>query len=431
MGRHRAPTTHPIVSAVPAATILSVATAVAFAPTIAHANVPFEEPPTNGDTNPIDVSGLRADNTATPVADQNGTECKSFFTTRLVNQHLQDVRTIQTTLSWNKYDTGLIDGQYGPITSGAVTRFQTDRRIEVDGVVGPETWGALGLTDWCGPPTAALQGSPPPPPPGGAVTARGIISDAQIAQVARNAGLDGCGGLGLGGWVAIALAESGGNTNAHNPNGEDSRGLWQINMDAHASWVGSNNLFDPNYNAVAAKRVCDMQGPRAWSVYSNGMYQQYLSRGNTAASSGGGVAQASVQAPAPAPANVSSGAQAAIAFAKAQLGERYSQANPQGPDHWDCSGLVQTAARAGGVSLPRVTYDQINSGRHVSVDNLLPGDLVFGNPVTINGRLAPRHVGMYIGNGQIIHAPNSRSVVKISPLNNGYNYASLGARRIF
>jgi cell wall-associated NlpC family hydrolase len=418
MGRHRAPTTHPIVSAVPAVAVLSVATAVAFAPTTAHANIPFEEPPTNGDTNPIDVSGLRAA-TAAPVADQNGTECKSFFTTRLVNQHLQDVRTIQTALSWNKYETGPIDGQYGPITSGAVTRFQMDRRIEVDGVVGPETWGALGLTGWCGPPTAALQGSPPPPP--GVVTARGIISDAQIAQVARNAGLDGCGGLSLGGWVAIALAESGGNTNAHNTSGEDSRGLWQINMRAHASWVGNNNLFDPNYNAVAAKHVCDSQGPRAWSVYSNGLYQRFLSRGNAAASSGG-VAQASVQAPAPAPANVSSGAQAAIAFAKAQLGDRYVF-GATGPDAWDCSGLVQAAARAGGVSLPRTTFSQINSGYAVSVNNLLPGDLVFANGVN--------HVGMYIGNGQIIHAPNSRSVVKISPLNNGYNYASNGARRIF
>jgi cell wall-associated NlpC family hydrolase len=402
MGRHRKPTSRHLV---PATAVLgtAIATTVAFAPTPALANVPYIEPPTNGDTNPIDVSAFRAN-----------TSCKSFFTIDLVNQSLQDVRVIQTALSWNKYDTGPIDGQYGPITASAVARFQMDRRIEVDGVVGPETWGALGLTDWCGPITQLS----------------GIISDAQIAQVARNAGLDGCGGLSLGGWVAIALAESGGDTNAHNPDGEDSRGLWQINMDAHASWVAGRDLYDPNFNAEAAKYVCDSQGPTAWSVHSNDLYLPYLARGNAAASSGS-VAQASIQAPAPAPANVSSGAQAAIAFARAQLGERYSQANPQGPDHWDCSGLVQAAARAGGVSLPRVTYDQINSGRHVSVDNLLPGDLVFGNPVTIDGRLAPGHVGMYIGNGQIIHAPNSRSVVKISPLNNGYNYASLGARRIF
>jgi len=223
--------------------------------------------------------------------------------------------------------------------------------------------------------------------------------------------LDGCGGLSLGGWVAVALAESGGNANAHNPNGEDSRGLWQINMDAHASWVGSNNLFDPNFNAVAAKHVCDIQGPGAWSVYNNGMYVQYLARGNAAASSG-----ASVQAPALAFAP--SGAQAAVEFARAQLGEPYSYGG-NGPDVWDCSGLMVAAASAGGVSLPRTTYQQINSGRSVSVDSLLPGDLVFANGVG--------HVGMFIGNGQIIHAPRAGEVVRISPLNNGYNYA----RRIF
>jgi len=408
MGRHRAPTTHAIVSAVPAATVLSVAAAVAFAPTTAHASVPYEEPLTNGDTNPIDVSAFRVRTVSAPAT---GVElCKSFFTTNLINTTLQDVKTIQTALSWNQYDSGLIDGSYGPLTADAVTRFQTDRKIEIDGITGPETWGALGLTDWCGPSSVSQVSS-------GEVTARGVISDVDIAQVARNAGLDGCGGLSLGGWVAIALAESGGNTNAHNPNGEDSRGLWQINMDAHASWVGDRNLFDPNFNAVAAKHVCDIQGPGAWSVYSNGMYTQHLARGNAAASSG-----SSVQAQTSMPVSVSGGAQAAIEFARAQLGDPYVFGG-NGPNTWDCSGLMVAVANAGGVSLPRTTWDQINSGRSVPVNDLLPGDLVFANNVG--------HVGMYIGNGQIIHAPHAGEVVKISALNNGYNYASDGARRIF
>jgi hypothetical protein len=54
--------------------------------------------------------------------------------------------------------------------------------------------------------------------------------------------------------TAIALAESGGNSNAHNSSGEDSRGLWQINLDAHGSWAGTMNLFDPVQNAQAAFR---------------------------------------------------------------------------------------------------------------------------------------------------------------------------------
>lgn len=120
------------------------------------------------------------------------------------------------------------------------------------------------------------------------------VSDATIASAASAAGLGGCGGLSLGGWVAIALAESGGNVTAHATSGEDSRGLWQINMRAHASWVGSANLYDPAVNAWAAKHVCDIQGPSAWTVYGNGMYAQYLSRGAAAAAAIGSGSAAAV-----------------------------------------------------------------------------------------------------------------------------------------
>ena len=52
--------------------------------------------------------------------------------------------------------------------------------------------------------------------------------------------------------TAVALAESGGNVDAHATHGEDSRGLWQINMNAHASTFGSVDLYDPIANAKAA-----------------------------------------------------------------------------------------------------------------------------------------------------------------------------------
>lgn len=120
------------------------------------------------------------------------------------------------------------------------------------------------------------------------------ISDTTIAQAAKNAGLPSCRGISLSTWVAVALAESGGNTTARATVGEDSRGLWQINMRAHSSWVGSRNLYDPATNAWAAKRVCDSQGIRAWSAYTNGMHTKYLARGAAAAAAvgggGGGVA---------------------------------------------------------------------------------------------------------------------------------------------
>jgi hypothetical protein len=128
-----------------------------------------------------------------------------------------------------------------------------------------------------------------------ASAASSIIPDAQIAAYAHNAGLDGC-RVPLSTWVAIALAESGGNTYAHATGIEDSRGLWQINLWAHGSWVGSRNLYDPATNAWAATQVCKGSGPSAWSTYTNGRYRAYLSRGYAAANAvaGGTVAAAPV-----------------------------------------------------------------------------------------------------------------------------------------
>lgn len=77
--------------------------------------------------------------------------------------------------------------------------------------------------------------------------------------------------------TAIAMAESGGNTAAHNNKGEDSRGLGQVNIGPGANTDLANlDLFDPAQNAKAMRIVYDRQGPGAWSVYSNGMYQPYM-----------------------------------------------------------------------------------------------------------------------------------------------------------
>ncbi|WP_322747125.1 MULTISPECIES: peptidoglycan-binding protein [unclassified Frankia] len=135
---------------------------------------------------------------------------------------------------------------------------------------------------------AAASGAGTAPAPGASSVAATPVPDASIAGAGRKAGLGGCDGKPLQTWVAVALAESGGNANAHNPNGEDSRGLWQINMRAHAGWVGGADLFDPAINAQAAKRVCDMQGIGAWSTYTNGSYRVYLGRAAAAATEAAG-----------------------------------------------------------------------------------------------------------------------------------------------
>ncbi|MEU5215623.1 NlpC/P60 family protein [Streptomyces sp. NPDC020807] len=101
-------------------------------------------------------------------------------------------------------------------------------------------------------------------------------------------------------------------------------------------------------------------------------------------------------------------AAAAISFARAQLGKPYVW-GATGPSAYDCSGLTQASWRAAGVSLPRTTYTQINAGRRVSRSELAPGDLVFFYS-------GISHVGLYIGGGQMIHAPRPGSPIRIAPI---------------
>ncbi|MFD4030304.1 NlpC/P60 family protein [Streptomyces sp. NPDC058637] len=98
----------------------------------------------------------------------------------------------------------------------------------------------------------------------------------------------------------------------------------------------------------------------------------------------------------------------AIAFAYGALGKPYVW-GATGPSSFDCSGLTQAAWRSAGVSLPRTTYTQINAGRRVARSELAPGDLVFFYP-------GITHVGLYIGGGQMIHAPRPGAPVRIAPI---------------
>ncbi|CAG7600444.1 C40 family peptidase [Actinacidiphila bryophytorum] len=107
------------------------------------------------------------------------------------------------------------------------------------------------------------------------------------------------------------------------------------------------------------------------------------------------------------PANASV-ADKAIAFARAQLGDPYVW-GATGPNSWDCSGLTQAAYKAAGVTLPRTTGDQVNVGTRVSESDMQPGDLIFFYS-------DHSHVGIYIGGGEMIHAPHTGTVVKIAPI---------------
>ncbi|OPF84709.1 glycoside hydrolase [Streptomyces antioxidans] len=117
-----------------------------------------------------------------------------------------------------------------------------------------------------------------------------------------------------------------------------------------------------------------------------------------------------------APANSSKAAQA-IAFAKAQLGKPYVW-GATGPSSFDCSGLTQAAWKSAGISLPRTTWDQVKAGTRVSTSQLQPGDLVFFYDDI-------SHVGLYIGDGMMIHAPKPGDVVKKAPITEMPIYGSV------
>ncbi|MGW9176162.1 NlpC/P60 family protein [Streptomyces decoyicus] len=98
----------------------------------------------------------------------------------------------------------------------------------------------------------------------------------------------------------------------------------------------------------------------------------------------------------------------AVAFAYAALGKPYVW-GATGPSGFDCSGLTQAAWKAGGVALPRTTYTQISSGPRVDRSQLAPGDLVFFYS-------GISHVGLYVGDGKMIHAPHPGAPVRIAPI---------------
>jgi peptidoglycan DL-endopeptidase CwlO len=105
---------------------------------------------------------------------------------------------------------------------------------------------------------------------------------------------------------------------------------------------------------------------------------------------------------------VSGSAGKVVDFAFAQLGKPYKY-GAVGPNAFDCSGLTMAAWKQAGFTLPHNAASQYSRTKRVAKADLVPGDLVFSNGLG--------HVGIYIGNGQIIHAPNSSRPVEVGSIN--------------
>jgi cell wall-associated NlpC family hydrolase len=98
----------------------------------------------------------------------------------------------------------------------------------------------------------------------------------------------------------------------------------------------------------------------------------------------------------------------ALRYAMSKIGRPYVW-GAAGPSTFDCSGLTMWAYKQVGINLPHYTGSQWNAGTHVSRSELQPGDLVFFYSDL-------HHMGIYVGGGKMLHAPQTGDVVKIAPM---------------
>jgi len=215
--------------------------------------------------------------------------------------------------------------------------------------------------------------------------------------------------------IAAALQESGLRNLDHGD--RDSLGLFQ--QRPSQGWGTAAQIMNPGYAATAFYRR--LLGIPGWQELSVNDAAQTVQRSATPTTYGRHepaaralTAAVGGAACAPLPARGLAAAQA-IAFAHAQIGQPYlwgGDGPEAGEAGFDCSGLTTAAYAAAGVDLPRTAHTQYHATTRVTEADLRHGDLVFyGNPNT-----KIHHVGLYIGNGQMIDAPTYGKPVGIRPI---------------
>jgi len=281
-----------------------------------------------------------------------------------------------------------------------------------------------------------------------------VLSAREIYRFARLAGFSPDQSVTM---TAIALAESGGDTRAHNASGEDSRGLWQVNLDAHSSWAGQLDLYDPAANARAAYRISG--GGRdvsPWTVTHGGdpRYLDYRFEALAAARASGDAGAAGVWtgtegyghplaagqpgAGAPTGGGDSGTLQTFLDSALAQAGDSYvfgaeTAPDDADPEAFDCSELVQWAAQQAGVEVPDGALWQYlhleQQDATISVEQALntPGALLFSfsERPTADTPPNPAHVAISLGDGRTIEARGSQYGVGTWPAEGRFEYAAV------
>lgn len=272
--------------------------------------------------------------------------------------------------------------------------------------------------------------------------------------------------------TAIAMAESGGNSRAHNPHGEDSKGLWQINARAHPDLAQRSDLFDPLQNAKAAFLVSRKgEDISPWTVTHGGNAARYLRFKDEAQAAavafgdGGGrgvwtgtpgyghpVSASKTDSSGADDAGVGSGGSGGAAsdadnaaletflkVAKAQVGDRYVfgaevKLNDDDPDVFDCSEFTQWAAHQAGTKIPDGATAQYlhlkEKGLLIPVEKAkdTPGALLFSfdrEPRPGDGRTPGAHVAISLGDGKVVEAANRKAGVRESTAGDRFEYAAV------
>jgi cell wall-associated NlpC family hydrolase len=143
------------------------------------------------------------------------------------------------------------------------------------------------------------------------------------------------------------------------------------------------------------------------------------------ATAAGSTKTTSVAKPAGPPPAVAGVAGKAVTFAWNQIGKPYKW-GAAGPGSYDCSGLTSASWKSAGIGIPRVAQDQYYRTARVTQAQAAPGDLVFFGSSTSN----ITHVGLYIGNGQMIHAPTTGRTVEIQSLSKRTNTRGFGRVKV-
>ncbi len=211
---------------------------------------------------------------------------------------------------------------------------------------------------------------------------------------------------------------------------------WTTHYDVYLARIGGSSTSGTSATKTTTSSGGITQGwdgSRYWFKNSKGEwrwtthYDIYLARTGGSDSSGSATSSGSstgtgASADSAAPAG-DGDVESAVQFALAQLGKPFKTAG-NGPDGYDCSGLVQQSFRRGDIELPRVANDQYAATTPVTASQLRRGDLLFWSDD--GSARGIHHVAIYLGNNQYVEAARPGTLIRISGISSGYYPTHMG-----